>query len=279
MQSMRLALGAVALGAAMLLQGCTVGTEKEHCNGDTCSCSLTFHSFWARIKISGVHIEHSSRIFSIPDVAKDVPNATSSPCCSAIFDQIDYDEGKPASMANKSVDTFKNACGASPNKDIVSAATGKKDSEVVSHVVVRKLHGLRKANATSNISPKSKLAKAQEASQLPPGGYQPIHDGQDGRDCDVSTTDGFPLNGALISKGSMELKVRWVDPTNGGTSCCDALTPILQKVYLDGVPESQLDPALQKDFCSKCTGSPNQGIALAAWRCFNPASHVENVAV
>jgi len=245
----------VALGAiSMVLQGCTFGSTGEMCDGEGCSCSLTFHSFWARIRISGVPIEHVGRDFYIPDVARDVPNASSAPCCSAIFDQIDYDEGKTADMPNKTVQSFSNSCSASPNKQVASAASGK--SVIAVNVTARRL---RKTDSQP---------VARQGKDLQVGSKPWIDDGQVGQDCVVSSSGGFPLNNVLISSGSMKLRVKWADPENGATPCCDALQPILENVYLKHMPESALSSETKSNFCSQCKSSPNQGIALAAYRCF-----------
>jgi len=254
----------VALGVVSIsLHGCTFGTEQKNCNGEDCSCVLAFHSFWARIRISGVPIEHSSRTFTVPDAAKDVPNATEAPCCDAIFDQIDFDEGKSAETHNKTLDSFSN-CSSSPNKDIAALAAAKQQtSDSISGLIARKLQSLRKAPAPWQQASRPNL-KAHV-------GWEPIYDGGEGQDCEITTTNGFPLNNAMIRSGTMNVKVRWVDPA-GSTPCCSALKPLLTKLYISGVPESQVDPAIRAKFCSACKNSPNQGIALAAYRCFGNAT-------
>lgn len=251
----------VALGVVSVsLQGCTFGTEQENCDGEDCSCILSFHSFWARIRISGVPIEHSSRTFTVPDAAKDVPNATEAPCCDAIFDQIDFDEGKSPTMHNKTLDSFSANCSSSPNKEIASLAAAKQQtSDSISGLIARKLQGLRKAPAPWQQATRPNV---QDHDQ----GWQPIYDGEQGQDCEI-TTNGFPLNNAMISSGSMNVKLKWVDP-DGNTPCCSALKPLLTQLYIKGVPESQVDPKVRAKFCSSCKNSPNQGIALAAYRCF-----------
>lgn len=255
------ALFVVALAVVSIsLHGCTFGTERENCNGEDCSCALTFHSFWARIRISGVPIEHSSRTFTIPDAARDVPNATEAPCCDAIFDQIDFDEGKSATTPNKTLDSFSANCSSSPNKEIASLAAAKQQtSDAISGLITRKLQGLRKAP-----TPWQQATRPNLQTQV---GYQPIYDGEEGQDCEITTTEGFPLNNAMISSGSMNVRLRWVDPA-GDTPCCSALKPLLTKLYIQGVPESKVDSATRAKFCNACKNSPNQGIALAAYRCF-----------
>jgi len=237
------------VAATTFLQGCTFGTASEHCDGNGCGCSLSFKSFWARILIGGVHIEHSSRNFWIPDVARDVPNSTFSPCCTAIYDQIDYDEGKDPSMPNKTVESFGNGCSSSPNKDIASAATRQAlNDNTNSETTARRL---RNARAAASV------------------GYQPIYDGEEGQDCSVEDKgSGFKLNNMLISSGSMSLNVKWVDPAKGDTPCCEALQPFLENVYIKGIPESDVPTSIRKAFCDACRKSPNQGIALAAYKCF-----------
>merc|ERR1712224_480269 len=53
---------------------------------------------------------------------------------------------------------------------------------------------------------------------------QPIYDGQQGQDCEVSNS-GFTLNNVKIKSGSMTLRLRWVDHDEDGdhhgTPCCD----------------------------------------------------------
>lgn len=247
----------VALSAvATLLQGCTFGTEESNCDGDTCACSLSFKSFWARISVSGVHIEHASRTFYIPDVARDVVNATSSPCCSAIFDQIDYDEGKSSSEPNKILQGFNDSCHASPNKEIAAVAASSHSSVTEPSAAVRQLNSLRKLAA-----PVDRAGKATV-------GGPPIPDGQDGQDCYLDTTKGFNLSSTLVTSGSMKLRIRWVDPEGGNPACCNSLRPLLQNVYIDGLAEGDLSADVKSSFCNNCKKSPNQGIALAAYRCF-----------
>lgn len=243
MQRASLLLVVGALSA--FLHGCDSGTEVKNCDGEGCACTLTFHSFWARIQISGVHIEHASRIFYIPDVAKDVPNATGSPCCDAIFDQIDYDEGKSSSMPSRTVDTFRSSCASSPNPDIASAAT-------------RQSFSLDKSGHSAGRS-KRQLGEIES---------QPIDDGQVGQDCYVGSEHGFRLNGELITSGSMKLRIRWVDPQDSETKCCNAMRPLLTSMYINGTLEPDLPSKVKSDFCDSCTGSNNQGVALAAFRCF-----------
>jgi hypothetical protein len=243
------AFSLVALAAiATLLHGCTVGTEEQNCDGDACSCTLNFDSFWARIRVSGIPIEHASRIFEIPDVAKDVPNATSAPCCNAIFSQIDYDEGKKLDMPNKLVSNFAKSCAASPNHEIASVALGNQSTKLLKNEVVRRLR------------------KSEDAARFVASGYEPIDDGEEGQDCWVETSSGFNLSTTPIKSGTMKLRIRWVDGSR--TKCCDALKPVLENVYFNGVAESDLSADIQKKFCSACKSSRNQGIALAAYRCF-----------
>lgn len=245
----------VALAAiATLLHGCTVGTEEKNCDGNDCSCSLSFDSFWARIRISGVPIEHASRQFDIPDVAKDVPNATSAPCCDAIFSQIDYDEGKKSEDPNKLVDNFTNACAASPNPDIASVAMGNQSTKLLKNEVARRLRKSEDA------------AQAVTNRKLVASGYEPIDDGEEGQDCEVTTSSGFNLSTTLIKSGSMKLRIRWVDDSK--TQCCAALKPLLENVYFNGVAEADLSKDIKTKFCDACKSSRNQGVALAAYRCF-----------
>jgi len=242
----------VTLGAvSVLLQGCTFGSESESCDGEGCSCVLTFHSFWARIRISDVPIEHSSRTFKVPDVAKDVVNASFSPCCDAIYDQIDYDEGKPPSAPNKLVGNYNSSCGASPNKEIASLGAHPQNVSRMPSVVARQLRSSRKVGVS----------------------YEPIHDGEDGQDCEVSS-NGFSLNNVTISSGGMSLKIKWVDPKFGKTPCCDALKPLLRAVYIADMKESDVPVDVRTNFCKSCKSSPNQGIALAAYKCFETPKSV-----
>jgi len=238
---MQQAILLAALGAtSLLLEGCSFSSESENCNGEGCSCSWTMHSFWARIHISGVHIEHASRIFYVPDVARDVPNATSAPCCSALLEQIDYDEGKDPSEPSKALDTFSSSCKSSPNKEIASAAKNQNASNA------EKLRGLRKVPALlqQDAHAKKKLAAT----------YEPIADGEEGQDCDVTTSHGFSLNNVLISSGSMKLRMKWADP-KGNTPCCNALQPLLESVYFKGVPEADLPSDVRTNFCNSCCNS------------------------
>jgi len=250
---MQMVLLAILSTVSMVLQGCTFGSGTTNCNGEDCDCSWTFHSFWARIRIGDVPIEHASRAFYVPDVARDVPNASAAPCCNAIFEQIDYDEGKTASMPNTTVAAFRSGCTSSPNQEIAAAATGVSPAAFVDGVVGRKL---RSTHRQADAQPNQHLY------------YQPIDDEEEGEDCDISTHHGFPLNNVPISSGSMKLVIKWVDPEKSST-CCDALQPILEHVYLKRLPESILPSNMKNKFCNSCKRSPNQGIALAAYRCFS----------
>jgi len=241
---------------AVFLQGCTVGTETENCSGDTCSCTLTFHSFLARIRVSGVQIEHASTTYLIPDVDENVENASVSPCCNAIYEQIDYDQGKDPSTPNKTVDSFTNSCAKSPNKNI-SAAAAPRESSLLPGIpqslsAVRQLRPLvsQKQTHGNNLS------------------LEPIDDGQVGQDCYVDGSKGFKLNGAPIASGSMRLRIRWVDPQDAATQCCDALQPVLSHAYVDGRTEADLPKEIKDRFCESCKKSNNHDIALAAYRCF-----------
>jgi hypothetical protein len=250
------AFSLVALAAiATLLNGCTVGTQEQNCDGEACSCTLNFDSFWARIRISGVPIEHASRIFEIPDVAKDVKNASVAPCCSAIFNQIDYDEGKKPDDPTKLVSNFSKSCAASPNHEIASVAKGNQITKLLEKEVASK--------ARADVR---RLRKSEDAAQFVASGYEPIPDGEEGQDCWMQTSGGFNLSTTLIKTGSMKLRIRWVD--NSNTQCCDPLKKVLQNVYFDGVAESDLSKDTKANFCYACKSSPNQGIALAAYRCF-----------
>jgi hypothetical protein len=251
MQNYPLLLAIASL--AVFLQGCTFGNESQNCSGDACSCELTFHAFWARIRVSGVQIEHASATYSIPDVAKHIENASVSPCCNAIYDQIDYDQGKKASMPNKTVDSFANSCAKSPNKDIAAAAAAKNSSaDSASLLTVRRLRSLASEKQTLG----NKLS------------YQPIDDGQVGQDCYLDASKGFKLNGVPIASGTMNLRIRWVDPNDAATSCCDALKPVLSFTYIEGRSEADLPNKTMDDFCERCKHSNNHDIALAAYRCF-----------
>lgn len=254
-RSKQIALLFVLATAGSFLQGCSFGTEAEHCNGDACACDLTFHSFWARIRISGVPIEHASRIFHIPNVARDVPNASAAACCDAIFEQIDYDEGRSSATPDKRMDSFAKSCATSPNKEVASAATKQNVYDVEPKVVLRRLTGSHRA------TPNHKRAlHAQAASE-------PIDSGEVGQDCEVSTNN-FTLSSTSITSGSTTLKIKWVDPNSRPTTCCDALKPLLEQLYFYGVDEAHLPSNITRNFCNSCKMSNNQGVALAAYKCF-----------
>jgi len=240
---------------AVFLQGCTVGSQSESCSGDACACTLTFHSFWARIRVSGVQIEHASATYLIPDVDEKIENASVSPCCNAIYDQIDYDQGKTSSMPNRTVDSFRDSCATSPNKNISAAAAPRESSLLPglpqSIPAVRRLRPLvsQKQTHGNNLS------------------YEPIDDGEVGQDCYFDASKGFKLNGVPIAPASMNLRVRWVDPL-AESHCCDALQPVLSHVYVDGRTEVDLPKEIKDRFCEYCKTSNNHDIALAAYRCF-----------
>lgn len=234
---------------AVILQGCTFGSQSENCSGDACACALTFHSFWARIRVSGVQIEHASATYQIPDVDENIENASVGPCCNAIYDQIDYDQGKGPSMPNRPVDSFISSCAKSPNKNVSAAAAPRVPSLPSA---VRRLRPL--------------------ASQTQTNGYnlswEPVDDGQVGQDCFFDASKGFELNGVPIVSASMKLRIRWVDPENATTQCCNALQPVLSHAYIDGRREADLPKEVKDRFCEYCKKSNNHDIALAAYRCF-----------
>lgn len=275
--------------ASVLLKGCNF--DHVNCDGSDCSCTWTLDSSWARIFISGVAIEHSSRVLYIRDVVHQGFPASGSEttflggrliswplgyrhiaaCCADIFYQIDYDERKTFSMPNKTMRQFRTSCSNSPNKEIAFAAGGHN----ASMAVARRLSGLRKS------FPLWQQAAHPNENPRPNGKWQPTNDGQEGQDCVVKTTHGFRLNTVLISSGSMTLRIKGVDPeiiNPARMTCCMAMRPLLESVYLNGTNESEVPADIRNNFCSACKGSPNQGVALAAYRCFS-AGEALDVAV
>jgi len=261
---------------AVILQGCTFGSQSENCSGDACACALTFHSFWARIRVSGVQIEHASATYQIPDVDENIENASVGPCCNAIYDQIDYDQGKGPSMPNRPVDSFTSSCAKSPNKNVSAAAAqrvpsrpsglsrevwGQPDERDVT-AAVRRLRPLASETQTNgnNLS------------------WEPVDDGQVGQDCFFDASKGFELNGVPIVSASMKLRIRWVDPEDATTQCCNALQPVLSHAYIDGRTEADLPKEIKDRFCEYCKKSNNHDIALAAYRCFGTEASAPVVA-
>jgi len=270
-RTMQRSLLLVALATlAVFLQGCVFGSESQNCNGDACGCTLTFHSFWARVRVSGVPIEHASGSYSFPNVANNTENASVSPCCDAIYDQIDYDEGKSPSTPNKAIDSFASSCANSPNPEIAAAATKTSSGDGVSVLAVRRLRA-----PTLSLAAQRMPSQRTSEDNL---GYQPVDDGEVGQDCYLDVSRGFKLNNAPISSGSMKLRIRWVDPDGGNTTCCDALQPVLSHVYIDRRSESDLPKKIKDSFCRSCRWSNNRDIALAAYRCFGEEMNATFVA-
>lgn len=242
--------------SAVLLSGCSgSGGGTTNCNGDTCGCALDEWSFDAKLSLSGVYLEHASRHYFVPNVANDVPNATESPCCNAVVAAIKGNDSD-----------FCSSCLKSPNAAVATAANCSRIHDNTP-VIGQRLHDVKITSSEALNPVWSKL----QIRSLAADNNRQTSKPQEGRDCWVYT-NGITLGGNFsnisLSTGTFNLRVRWTDPMQGPTPCCDALKPILKDLYVMDVPEEELNQDKKNTFCGACQGSINTDVALAAFRCW-----------